>query len=92
MSTWSLIMVGLLILTVLVLVITIFVVNKRKKEGKMREPNYQVFFILGICWMPVGIVFMTAVNTAIGIAFMVLGMAYLAIGLANRDKWDKKGK
>jgi len=25
-----------------------------------------------------------------GIAFMGLGIVYMAIGLANRDKWEKK--
>jgi len=33
---------------------------------------------------------MTAVNLVIGIAFLGMGTSYLAIGLANRDKWKKK--
>ena len=46
--------------------------------------------MLGFVWLPVSVVFMLAVNPTIGIAFMAMGMAYLAIGLANRDKWEKK--
>jgi hypothetical protein len=33
---------------------------------------------------------MIAINTVIGIAFLGLGASYLAIGLGNRDKWEKK--
>ena len=56
----------------------------------MKETNYQVFFMIGIIWLPVGVVFMITINSAIGIAFMAMGIIYMAIGLANRDKWEKK--
>ena len=46
-----------------------------------------VFFIIGISWIPIGIVFMITVNSVIGIAFMGMGISYMAIGLANKDKW-----
>jgi hypothetical protein len=65
-------------------------VFKKKKEGKMGEPNYQSFFNNGMLWIPVGVVFMIAINPAIGIVFIAMGTTYLAIGLANRDKWGKK--
>ena len=84
----SLIIVGILV--VIGLVLTFVVYKKRKKEGEMKEPNYQVFFTIGIVWLPVGVVFMITLNSAIGIAFMAMGIVYMAIGLANRDKWEKK--
>ncbi|UCF13415.1 MAG: hypothetical protein JSW06_03940 [Thermoplasmatales archaeon] len=90
MSEWILISIGIIAILVLIGIVLALVVFKKKKEGKMGEPNYQVFFNVGIIWLPVGVVFMIAVNPAIGIAFMALGIMYLAIGLANRDKWDKK--
>jgi hypothetical protein len=65
-------------------------VYKKKKEGKMGETNYQVFFTIGIVWIPIGIVFMITVHPVIGMAFMALGLSYMAIGLKNRDKWEKK--
>ena len=75
---------------VIIALIFIVVMLKKKKEGKMGEPNYQVFFVLGILWMPIGIVFMMTINLVIGVAFLGLGISYLAIGLANRDKWKKQ--
>ena len=90
MSDWTLFSKGILALLVLIGIILILIVWKKKKEGIVKEPNYQVFFVLGITWLPVGIVFLFAVNSVIGFAFMAMGIAYLAIGMANRDKWKKK--
>lgn len=84
----SLIIVGILV--IIGFILTFVAYKKRKKEGEIKEPNYQVFFTIGIVWLPVGVVFMLTINTAIGIAFMAMGAAYLAISLANRDKWERK--
>ena len=88
MSEWTLISIAILALLVLIGIILLLIVWR--KRGIVGEPNYQVFFTLGFVWLPAGVVFMLAVNPAIGIAFMALGAAYLAIGLANRDKWEQK--
>jgi len=89
MSEWILISALIVATLVIIVLILTLVVFKKKKEGKMREPNYQVFFILGIAWIPIGIVFMVTINLVIGIAFMGMGVSYMVIGLANRDKWKK---
>ena len=90
MSEWILISALIVAALVVIGLILTLVVFKKKKEGKMREPNYQVFFIIGIAWIPIGVFFMITINIVMGIAFMSMGVAYLAIGLANRDKWEKK--
>ena len=90
MSEWTFISIGILALLVLIGIILILIVWKKKKDGIIKEPNYQVFFMLGIMWLPVGVVLLFAVNSPIGFAFMGLGIAYLAIGITNRDKWQKK--
>ena len=90
MSEWILISALIFAALVVIVLILIFVVFKKKKEGKMVEPNYRVFFIIGMTWIPIGSVFMITINLVMGIAFMSLGITYIAIGLANRDKWEKK--
>ncbi len=90
MNGWILISIALVAILVLIGVVLTLVFWKKKKEGTMKEPNYQAFFAIGIVWLPVGVVFMLTVNTGLGIAFMGMSVVYLAIGLANRDKWKKK--
>lgn len=90
MSEWILISALIVAALVVIGLILTLVVFKKKKEGKMGEPNYKVFFIIGIAWIPIGSVFMITINIVMGVAFMGLGVSYIAIGLANRDKWEKK--
>ncbi len=90
MSTIVIIMIAILILTILTLIGTIIYVQKSKKDSIKKEPDFRAFYILGIIWVPIGVVFMTSVNPAIGISFLGLGIAYIAIGLANKDKWNKE--
>ena len=90
MSEWILISALIVAALIVIGLILTLVVIKKKKESKMREPNYKVFFIIGMTWIPIGSVFIITINLVMGIAFMGLGIAYMAIGLANRDKWKKE--
>ncbi len=67
---------------------------KGKKEGKQEEPNYRVFFIMGMFMTPVGIIgiaasFLADISFFIGFPFFSIGVVYIAIGLGNRNKWKK---
>ena len=56
---------------------------------KVIEPNYEVFFILGIFFLPMGIVLMITIDNPAFIGITGMGLIYMVIGLANRDKWKK---
>ena len=82
----ALVLTVILIIALIVgIIFTIFVL-KKKKEGTYKEPDYRAFLIMGICFLPMGIIFTTTVNPGF-IGFIGLGIVYMAIGLANRDKW-----
>lgn len=81
------ILVAIIGILVIVGIIIVFVWNKRRKQTP-EEINYSVFFIFGVCWFPLGIVFI-AIGIPIGYVFFALGVVYLVIGLAHRDKWKK---
>jgi hypothetical protein len=53
------------------------------KKGWKHETDYRAFFYMGLVWFPLGVVLDFPV-------FYILGLVYLIMGLANRDKWDKK--
>ena len=67
---------------------------KRKKDGVSVYNSYRALFIMGLIFLPVGIAWMIVsftsdVSFVIGIPFLGIGVMYLAIGLANRDKWKQ---
>jgi hypothetical protein len=86
MSEWIFIPIFLVMILVLIGIGLTLVYWKKKKKDMIKETNYQVFFTLGVVWLPIGVVFMITINHVIGIAFLTIGITYLAIGLANRDK------
>ena len=79
------IIIGFILLGVLVA----FLVRKLKSEGITEEPDYRAFVIMGICFLPVGVIFASAVSPGF-LGITAMGLIYLAIGLANRNKWKKK--
>ena len=50
----------------------------------------KILSIMGICLLPMGIIFMTTLLNPGFIGFTFMGLFYIAIGLANREKWEKK--
>jgi len=86
MIDWILILIGIITILVSVSILLTLVVWKKNENGKFEEPDYQVFFIMGICLLSMGIIFMITVSPAF-IGFTGMGICYIAIGFANRDKW-----
>jgi Gpi18-like mannosyltransferase len=84
-----LIFIATIAILVIIGIIATLIVWKKREKDEYEEPNYQTFFILGITFLPMGIIFMIIIGPAF-IAFTGMGLCYLAIGLANRDKWRKE--
>ncbi len=74
-TPWLLIGIGLLLIVFAVLYIRMQKINKRPTD-------YYNLFIMGIIWLPIGI----AMDYN---AFLMLGLIFTLIGLANKDKWGK---
>jgi hypothetical protein len=80
----------------IILAIALVVILRKKRDSiKTTETNYRVFFIIGVGLAPTGLAWMvvsllTELSITIGLPFFILGVSYLAIGLANRDKWNTK--
>jgi hypothetical protein len=89
MNYWILLTILLGAIAVIVGVFVLYVMQKKKKEGTYKEPDYRAFFIMGICFLPMGIIFTTTINIGF-MGFTALGLIYMSIGLANRDKWGKR--
>jgi uncharacterized membrane protein HdeD (DUF308 family) len=92
MGTFPFVLIGIFIGLILVGILAVFV-WKKNKEGKAKGIGYHVLFIMGIIFLPLGIIYEivffasdTKVFLILGIAFVGMGLSYLAISLGNRDK------
>jgi hypothetical protein len=80
---FMIVFIAILLALAVILTLTFF---KRKDQEKFKEPEYKAFFFMGICFLPLGIVFTAAISPAF-VGFIGMGICYIAIGLANKDKW-----
>lgn len=74
-----------LVTIIAILIIFLLVIVIYRSKGQRMEPDYRVFFILGITWLPIGIATENPGLWGLGIVFM-------ALGLANRSKWKEQPK
>ncbi len=83
-SVIVLLFIGLLLIFLLILM--------RIKAIQRKEINYRIFFILGMVFIPIGIIWIVLTSLVdnlfvLGIPCLLIGVAFLAAGLTNRDKW-----
>ena len=84
MSTipWIMITIGVLIILLGIVAIYVY-----RTKGKKHKTDYYTFFIMGIIWTIFGIIFYEEMSF-----FLIMGIAFMIIGLANKDKWEKNHK
>jgi Ca2+/Na+ antiporter len=85
---------GILAIVLVVVAVLAFVLLKKRNAGETKEIDYQVFFVLGISFFPLGFIFMVLSLTSdfpreIGIAFLAIGAIYITLGLSKRNKWKR---
>lgn len=79
------------VLLIIAGVLIAILVSKRKNKGEPADTNYRAFFILGISFVPLGIVFSSVTSPGF-LGITGLGIVYMIIGLANKDKWRIKNE
>jgi len=77
--------INLFIVIGLIIIGLVIVLYPKFKKEKIK-PNYRLFFILGVTWIPLGVAFY---KTTRNIGFLVMGLLFLIIGLINKDKWGE---
>jgi uncharacterized membrane protein len=80
-----------IILSALILlgILAVIMIRKKMKEGKPVEIDYNAFFVMGISFLPLGIVLTVLINPGfIGLAG--LGLISIIIGLSHRERWRRK--
>ena len=79
---------GFIVFAILLGFIVYLIVQKRKNAEGQLQINYKIFFILGTCFLPAGIAISLSSDNFAFSGLSALGLIYLVIGLANRNKWE----
>lgn len=74
MRIYALIAVGVILLGLLIAAV---IVHRKTKV----PPNYRAFFIIGITWLPLGIIMEN-------ITFVAMAAVFLSVSLINKKKWQ----
>ncbi len=74
-----------LIIIALIILAVIAVFFNKSENQEDNKPNYRTLFILGVVWLPIGISTSNHAFTALGVIFMIIGMA-------NKKKWRQEMK
>lgn len=74
----------MIIAAILIILLMIMLVIYRRRNQEVK-PNYLVFFIIGVCWMPIGFATKNPV-------FSIVGTVFFIIGLAKHKTWNRGPK
>lgn len=64
----------------------------KAKKSKAQKTNYQTFFIMGICFLSLGIVLSLTTGNPGLIGIAGIGAFYMAMGLSRMEKQKKARK
>ncbi|MBU1046717.1 Gmad2 immunoglobulin-like domain-containing protein [Patescibacteria group bacterium] len=77
------ILIGIIIgLTLLFLIIFSYLTKGKDNNS---SHNYKSIFVIGLTWLPIGV----AIDV---VTFSIIGLIFLIIGVANKDKWGNERK
>ena len=62
--------------------------DEKPSDTKNDTTNYQALFVVGITFMGAGTALMVAVGPSM-LGLTAVGLIFMIIGLANREKWPK---
>ena len=78
-------------LAVVLAVIALLVIWRKRQQGKPVETDYYTLFVMGMIFLPVGLVLMITFDMGYG-GIAGLGAIYIIVGWLRRDQWKNRRK
>ena len=94
MDTWLRVVMAVLGTLIALGIVVVFMSRTRDRETTSPQPNYRIFFVIGGAMSVVGIaeilvLLQTDISFVVALPLLAIGLVFLAVGLANRDKWRR---
>jgi len=70
------------IIVTFIIILTLFALKRLRNGARSAEPNYRTVFVLGLTFIPIGLIVDKDV-------FFLLGVVFLILGIANVEKWNQ---
>jgi len=77
------------IAVILVLLFVLMILFRKKVKA---PTDYYVFFIIGLTWLPLGLVFKNPALWGMGLVFMIVGLTHKKEWKKNHRPWNKLSK
>ncbi|MFH1294683.1 MAG: hypothetical protein ABIH90_01945 [Candidatus Aenigmatarchaeota archaeon] len=90
----EIIWIALVALAILVLVAVLL--TYKAKKNKKQKPDYYAFFVMGLIWTITGPIiwalsfFAEGMPSLFSTPLFPVGVVFLVVGLANKNKWNKR--
>jgi hypothetical protein len=78
-------------LALVLAVIVLLVIWRKRQQGKPVETDYYTLFVMGMIFLPVGLVLMITFDMGYG-GIAGLGAVYIIVGWLRRDQWKNRRK
>jgi uncharacterized iron-regulated membrane protein len=76
-------------LALVLAVIALLVIWRKRQQGKPVETDYYTLFVMGMIFLPVGLVLMITLDLGYG-GIAGLGAIYIIAGWLRRDQWKNR--
>ena len=70
--------------------ILVLIFALRSRNVKVKKTNYQSLFIMGVCFLPLGIALFLATDNPGLLGITALGAVYMSMGMTNKEKAARK--
>jgi hypothetical protein len=81
-----------ILISIAIILVLLFVLMILFRKKVKAPTDYYVFFIIGLTWLPLGLVFKNPALWGMGLVFLIVGLVHKKEWKKNHRPWNKLSK